>query len=1052
MTRTGLLTTALLSLWFASALPVDNILEKLRKGRFSNDVENGKTLFVHVVPHTHDDVGWLKTPEQYYYGFNNTIQSAAVRYILDTTIASLLQNPNRTFTYVEVYFFSKWWYEQSDETKVAVRSLVGSGQLSFANGGWCMHDEAATHYVGMIDQTSLGHNFLKTELGVAPKVGWQLDPFGHSATQAGLLSSRVGFDSIYFGRIDYQDLRRRWDDAQCEGYWSASPENLGDDATVFWGLTGSFLGNYGPPAGFCFDVHCDEDYLIGQDEDILMSRLTDLTKSIKVQSDRTRGSHIMLTMGEDFNYENAFVQFENIDFMITELLKMQNDGRIDVASILGPRFDRFEIFYSNPEKYTQAKHDEFVDSPQKLGYETKTDDFFPYSDRSNGFWTGYFSSRPALKRLERFGSSFLLAARQILALRSDDTADCLFPLEEAMGIAQHHDAVSGTSKQHVANDYAKKIHAGISGVADEVNRVLHDWIFGDDCDTVSNLSFCNLRNETICDISQQASKALGNDIYLLVYNALAHSRDEIVSVPVSVDGPYLVETLVGGDSWGSVESVVFPNANHVGRKEAAEYILYFDAKELNAVGVTLYRIKRKQTETSVAGNELAYRMSFTPALRRMKSEETLMISTGSIIAVLNSKTGGVSKLCEVGGDACLSVHQEWGYYTSFDAAKHAETKEDTQDNSGAYLFRPSLPTENLHSITMDPSKTIVVKSNLVTEIRSESHNGWMKQIARASSGQSYIEFEYTVGPIPIHDGLGKEIVTRYSSGIENNGVFYTDSNGREFIKRERSKRGTWPLEEFQPVAGNYYPVNAAIYIEDNEFALSIMVDRSQGGASLSDGSIELMVHRRILADDSRGVGEPLNETDAGITNYPPYGDASRRGNGLIISGKHRLMLSSDGGAKASRSCMDKTFSPPLLFATNSTERVTLASTPYSLIEKSLPPNVMLLTFAQHSFSSTKIVLRIRLAHQYAKGEDVHMSMPATISFSDLLPQSKIVSIVEKTLSGNMDLYDREIAKLAWHTRLSNTSRITETATLNVNDPVIVIQPMDIRTFEVGVNV
>ena len=52
----------------------------------------------------------------------------------------------------------------------------------------------------------------------------------------------------------------------------------------------------------------------------------------------------------------------------------------------------------------------------------------------------------------------------------------------------------------------------------------------------------------------------------------------------------------------------------------------------------------------------------------------------------------------------------------------------------------------------------------------------------------------------------------------------------------------------------------------------------------------------------------------------------------------------------------------------------------------------------------------------------------------------------------MDLYDREIAKLAWHTRLSNTSRITETATLNVNDPVIVIQPMDIRTFEVGVNV
>ena len=33
-------------------------------------------------------------------------------------------------------------------------------------------------------------------------------------------------------------------------------------------------------------------------------------------------------------------------------------------------------------------------------------------------------------------------------------------LREAMGVAQHHDAVSGTSKQHVANDYAKRISKG----------------------------------------------------------------------------------------------------------------------------------------------------------------------------------------------------------------------------------------------------------------------------------------------------------------------------------------------------------------------------------------------------------------------------------------------------------------------------------------------------------------------------------------------------------------------------------------------------------------
>lgn len=59
-------------------------------------------LNVHIVCHTHDDPGWLKTVDQYYWGSKNTIVTAGVQYILDTVLMELEANPDRTFTYAEM--------------------------------------------------------------------------------------------------------------------------------------------------------------------------------------------------------------------------------------------------------------------------------------------------------------------------------------------------------------------------------------------------------------------------------------------------------------------------------------------------------------------------------------------------------------------------------------------------------------------------------------------------------------------------------------------------------------------------------------------------------------------------------------------------------------------------------------------------------------------------------------------------------------------------------------------------------------------------------------
>jgi lysosomal alpha-mannosidase len=83
-------------------------------------------------------------------------------------------------------------------------------------------------------------------------------------------------------------------------------------------------------------------------------------------------------------------------------------------------------------------------------------------------------------------------------------------------------------------------------------------------------------------------------------------------------------------------------------------------------------------------------------------------------------------------------------------------------------------------------------------------------------------------------------------------------------KRVLNFRPTVPdFNQTDYVAGNYYPVNSAISISDNNWSghMTVHNDRPQGGSSLYNGEIELMQNRRLFFDDWKGVNEPLNETN-----------------------------------------------------------------------------------------------------------------------------------------------------------------------------------------------
>jgi hypothetical protein len=778
-----------------------------------------------------------------------------------------------------------------------------------------------------------------------------------------------------------------------------------------------------------------------------------------------------------FQYIQAHLNFANMDLLINSIMSYQHWKILDIPSIFGPQYDRVDIFYSTPDYYTEMKYKETVrvrNRPRTMQRGTsnsavgqqgqhvsespvwvvKTDDFFPYSDCEHCFWTGYFTSRASFKRFERVSSSFLLAARQIEALWSGQSNSTgqgmesrpLFALEDALGIAQHHDAVSGTAKQHVADDYSFKLQTGLDLASKFVAKTLKNTLISDS-GLLENLTFCHQLNESICDLSQDATKSLGKDLYVVVYNAKASEVSSIIRLPVSTNQTYLVERVERNATVARSRLVEPVQAVNLRTTDKPRYTVMFDTGPLPPIGVALFRVSmtNKVFSSSLRSNDLTE----TRRLFRAADGKDVVVSNELLSVTFDSSTGMMKQVFSQ--NVSLLLTQEWGYYTSFDSDyDRTEVPSSRADqNSGAYVFRPSTPEEKLKLMNASPSGAKFVDTSVGTEVHVSFDAPWIRQVTRILKGQPYVEIEYTIGPIPIDDGRGREIVNRYITPIKSEGKVYTDSNGREFLERRRNYRPSWSLEVYEQVAGNYYPINAAAYIEDSDAALSVVVDRSQGGGSIIDGTLEFMVQRRTVADDFRGVDEPLNETCGGMEPYPPYGDAKRVGDGVVIRGVHRLLVGAKGAALA-RSQMDATFAEPLIFVASSPKPSTPVGAPVatqsslSALQLSLPSNVMLITLMRLQDRERPTWL-LRLGHQYASGEHEVLSQPAKVNLATFLVDWDVSKIEEKTLSGNRDwdVYTKE--RYDWTGELD----ASETTDAPI-DSIVVLQPMQIRTFEITV--
>ncbi|KAK1423560.1 hypothetical protein QVD17_18864 [Tagetes erecta] len=952
-------------------------------------------LNVHLVPHSHDDVGWLKTVDQYFVGSNNSIQGACVENVLDSVVMSLLRDPNRRFIFAEMAFFRRWWLLQSAKIQAQVKKLVSAGRLEFVNGGWCMHDEAATHYIDMIDQTTLGHSLIKTNFNVTPRAGWQIDPFGHSAVQGYLLGAELGFDSIHFARIDYQDRAKRKGDKSLEVIWRGS-KTFGSSSQIF---TNAFPNHYSAPNGFNFEVSGDFEPV--QDDPLLFDmnvgkRVNDFINAALTQANVTRTNHIMWTMGDDFQYQYAESWFKQMDKLIHYVNK---DGRV-------------HALYSSPSIYTDAKF------ASNMSWPLKTDDYFPYADGADSYWTGYFTSRPALKGYIRALSGYYLASRQLeyLAGRKSKGPNT-FSLGDALGIAQHHDAVTGTAKQHTTNDYQKRLAIGALEAEAVVNSALSCLTSSTLHCTTSTFTQCPLLNISYCPPTESIPS--GKSLVIVAYNPLGWNRKDVIRIPVK-DANFVVQDDKGNKieaqfiEFDKVTSNLrsFYTEAYLGisPQDVPKYWLLFQAS-VPPLGWNTYFIAQTQGKGGYVS------MVNTP------QNDNIEIGPGSLKMIFSSKTGQLKKITNTRTGIDLPVQQSYLWYGS---------GADNQP-SGAYIFHPNGSPPVIVSRSV-PIK--VIRGPIVDEVHQQ-FSPWIYQVTRVYKDKEHAEFEFIIGEIPTDDGVGKEVVTRITANMVTNKVFYTDSNGRDFLKRVRDYREDWPLQVTQPVAGNYYPLNLGMFTRNNKTELSVLVDRATGGASINDGQMEIMFHRRMLYDDGRGVGEALDETVCNKTTCQ----------GLKIRGKYYMSFDNVGsGSRWRRTTGQEIYSPLLLaFAHENQESYKASHSTRSTTmdpNYSLPPNVALITLQELEDGS----VLLRLAHLYEAGEDVDLSKLVKVELKKVFAHKTIKKIKETSLSANQD--KSAIKRMPWKVEggSGSTPRPVRGGPVDPSGLVVELGPMEIRTF------
>ncbi|EFJ05441.1 hypothetical protein SELMODRAFT_228, partial [Selaginella moellendorffii] len=805
---------------------------------YRGDEWDHQNLRVFVVPHSHNDPGWIKTVEEYY--------QERTRHILSNVVRSLQKDHRRKFIWEEVSYLKEWWKDASPLEKDGFIALVRNGQLELVGGGWVMNDEANTHYYAIIEQMTAGNLWVVDNIGVAPTNAWSIDPFGHSSTMAFLLK-RMGFRNMVIQRTHYEVKkslaskkslefiwRQNWDsknttDILCHMmpfYFYDIPHTCGPEPAVccqfdFWRIPG--YSNVLPcPWGRRPEAITDKN---------IEEKAAMLLDQYRKKSTLYKTNMLLVPLGDDFRYSSAAeaeAQFSNYQKLF-DFINANSRMKMDVN-------------FGTLEDYFQALHGTGVtDFPALSG------DFFAYADKEDDYWSGYYVTRPFYKALDRLLEETLRAANILFVftqLKCNSTFGRLLLKEfrqnlvlatENLALFQHHDGITGTATNHVVADYADRMHNSLVGLQKSMLASVELLLFNQKKQNANWFELEQSRSHfTLLPVKKVINLTANHMHRVTIFNPLAMIVDHVMVL--LVDSPLFC---VFDKKMRSIKSQVAPEwtkeslftGRHRAQWETHLPALGFETyflMESNSYGFCQKAVLATLTisENGIACPE-PYQCTTFP------NSKDIQISTRTQTLGF-SHSGFMKWIKDTQTQEKIRVEEEMLYYST---------------QGGAYVFSPLREADPLvekGGLLIMAQGPIMEELHLVP--KSKFGGKPIMRSARIFKMTSIVEMEYYVELTGrVFDN--KEVIVRFKTGIENKRTFFTDSNGFQAVARKTYDK--------IPLQGNYYPMSSLACLQGHGHRFSVHSRQALGAASLGNGWLEMMLDRRLSTDDGRGLEQGI---------------------------------------------------------------------------------------------------------------------------------------------------------------------------------------------------